>query len=80
MTTLQIQVVQVCSGGEHARAEVSLNGAAPQIFHVGVEDLRGPISDEIRDTTIVGCMRLAVLGMTSAQARQKLQTGFTVTF
>jgi hypothetical protein len=80
VATLQIQVVQICGGGEHARAQVSLNGAEPQIFQVGVEDLRGPISEEVRDSTIVGCMRLAVLGLTNTQARQKLQTGFTVTF
>ena len=44
-----------------------------------IADLRAPITDEDFDTAVLVLTKLAVQGLTRAQARAKVQNGFTVT-
>ena len=74
---IAITLKSVCSGGGHATIGVVVDGGAEKTFRFDVDDIRGNIED--RDALILGMIRLSVAGLTRVQARNKLQTGFTVT-
>lgn len=77
-TTLVFSLINTCAGGQHATIGVSVNGGAVKPYMVEVDDLRGPVSEDQRETVIQVISKLSVAGLTRVQARNKFQAGFTV--
>lgn len=81
MATVDIKVTAVCAGGNHGTTKVNVNAGPDNFIVVDIDDIRTKQwSLEVREAFIEGCLRLATQGLTNAQARAKLQNGFTVTF
>ena len=76
---IAITLESICAGGEHI-ALGAVRDARPKRISAGHEiaELRSPITDEEFDVAVLVLAKLAVQGLTRAQARTKLQDGFTV--
>lgn len=71
---------RLCSGGGHAdiRADITPDGI--RVFHdMDADTLRAPLDREEREKFAELCIRMKMAGLTKAQARTVLQSGFTVT-
>lgn len=77
---IAITLESICAGGEHITLGAVRDARPSRVLatHTASE-LRAPITDDEFDTAVLVLARLAVQGLTKAQARTKLQNGFTVT-
>ena len=72
-----ITLESVCSGGGHATLGVTIDGGQKAILHVETDQIRAAIED--REALVLGMTKLALTGLTRAQARTKLQAGISIT-
>lgn len=77
MTTINITLTSICSGGNHLTFTVS--GAKDMTVPVELGDLTGPITDDDAQVFCKVVARMAKSGRTNNQARTLLQSGVTVT-
>lgn len=77
MTTVQIQIVSACSGGEHATVRIT-KGAARDVQML-VTDLRSSLTQDDLEAFARVSLRLLAEGKTLAQFKTAAQAGFTVT-
>ena len=74
-----VELVSVCSGGNHATVQFTFDGGNVRTAMFEADNLRAPLDAEDRRKLAELVIRGAVTGLTPAQARNKLQAGFTVT-
>mgnify|MGYP000898453605 CR=1 FL=1 len=77
--SVTISLDSVCAGGGHAFIAVAVDGGGSTVRQYETDDLRGALTAQDRDTLIRLLVKAKLAGMTRAQARNTLQTGFTVT-
>lgn len=79
MTTLNVQLTNICSGGNHLTFGVSVNGGAVQSINTDAETILSEITDEEKEVFVKVFAKLYKLGRTMNQAKIGLQTGVGVT-
>ena len=72
-----LSLESVCSGGGHATIGVTVDGGAKKAITFDIDEIRGPVDD--RDAFIANIIKLSMSGLTRLQARNKLQSGVTIT-
>ena len=77
MTTINIQLTAICSGGNHLTFTVT--GAKEMTILGDVASLSEPIPDEDAQAFVRVVMKMAKAGRTLGQARTLLQAGVEIT-
>ena len=76
---ISIILKSACASGGHVSLGVTVDGGAEKVFSLETDTIRENIRPDDRERMLVDIVRLSIAGLTRAQARSKLQTGFTVT-
>jgi len=74
---ISVTIESVCSGGGHATIGVVIDGGKKKLLQVETDEIRRGIDD--REALVLGIVKLALTGLTRAQARTKLQAGISIT-
>lgn len=77
MTTINVVLDHVCSGGEHAR--INITGATTQIFDVSVSAFSDSINEEEALAFLKVVCKMAKAGRNINQTRTLLANGVTIT-
>lgn len=79
MATITLTATGICSGGDHVRIRLDVNGVAAitKVFHA--DDLIAALNDVDALDVIRTLIRLHKIGRTLAQTKADLQTGITIT-
>jgi hypothetical protein len=77
MPTFTLRNAWICSGGNHYHVEVS-DGVKTRKLEVDTAFLRSPVTEEEIQVAFKIITRAAIRGLTPAQAKSKLDTGFSV--
>jgi hypothetical protein len=73
-------MTRLCSGGGHANVRAAIDGDAGRTFRdLDTDLLRTNLSADEREQFAQLCIRVKLMGMSRAQARNTLEAGFTVT-
>lgn len=78
MAIIGISLSSVCTGGNHVNISVNFDGNS-QVIQYTADDIIAVSPSELIHDFVLGVLRLHCKGMTRAQARSAIQTGFTVT-
>jgi hypothetical protein len=66
----------VCGGGGHI--DIAVTGDVAYSFKCAVDDMRGALTDDEKETFLKVLIRYALRGKTKLQARQALQAGIVL--
>lgn len=77
--SVTISLDSICGGGTHANLSISVDGQQARVRDFNTDDLRGALTNDEKETLVSLLVRAKISGMTRAQARNTLQSGFTVT-
>lgn len=78
MATVTITALAICSGGDHVRIELKVDGVEQltKVYHVA--DLVDAVADVDKEDVIRTMIRLHKIGKTVAQVKTDLQAGLNV--
>lgn len=79
MTTLNITLNSICSGGGHMTLAVSVDGGAIKLINMDTESVILPVSADDVEIVLAGILKLYAKGKTKAQIRTGLTAGLVVT-
>lgn len=79
MTTLNISLNHICSGGGHMRLAVSVDGGAVSLVDMDTDRVSSPFTAEDVETVLAVILKLYAKGKTRAQIKNGLQTGLVIT-
>lgn len=80
-TTVQLQRQSICAGGDHVVISVTVGAAPAKDYSIEIARAIQPLAaltDEERETILIGLMQLHCRGMTKAQANAELLAGVTL--
>lgn len=79
MATITLTATGVCSGGDHVRIRLDVNGVAiiSKVFHA--DDILAALDDVDALDIVRTLIRLHKIGRTFAQVKADLQAGLTIT-
>lgn len=77
--SVNISLDSFCAGGGHATLNVAVDGGQVRKMAFDADELRGALTEAERDDLIALLVRAKLAGLTRVQARNTLQSGFTVT-
>lgn len=80
MASFTIEATSACSGGEHVRLRLSVNGTPRAVAETEVDAIMRQITEEEGVILALFMARMTAVGRTKAQTKTALQTGVTVTF
>lgn len=79
MTTLNVQLTHICSGGGHLTFTALVDGGESRIVNTDVETITGQITEQDMETFIKVMVKLYKKGRTVNQVKTGLQAGLGVT-
>lgn len=79
MTTLNISLNSICSGGGHMRLAVSVDGGATKMVNMDTANVVLPISADDVEVVLAGILKLYAKGKTKPQIRAGLDAGLVIT-
>lgn len=80
MAAIGIKALSACSGGDHVRLELSVNGTPRATADVEVSQILNSFSAEEAELVSLTLARMVGIGKTKAQTRTALLAGVTVNF
>lgn len=79
MTTLTLKALSVCSGGNHAEVQISVNGTPRATVKVTADEIAAaPANDELQAAVDV-LLRAYSIGRTKSQVKTALMAGIDIT-
>ena len=78
MTTVTITLTHVCTGGNHLRFGISVDGGAQHIINTDTLNIQDTITDEEKEAFIKICAKLYKQGRTWNQVKTSFQSGVAV--
>lgn len=78
MAAIEIKALSVCSGGDHVRLQVSVNGNPKATADVEVSQILNNFSPEEAELVALVLARMVAIGKTKAQTKAALQAGVMV--
>lgn len=79
MATVTFDFVSACSGGDHVKVDVSVNGGAARRLNLTAQEFFDPLPPEDAETIARGLLRLYRIGKTMGQFKTALASGIAVT-
>lgn len=80
MAAFEIKAISVCSGGDHVRLQVSVNGVVRGVADAEASQILNSFSEDEAPLVALMLARMVGVGRTKAQTKTALQSGVTVSF